>query len=82
MSNDTLIQAEALTALQAHPGWILFSDHLRKLAEHEFAQMKMAKNNEELAKHTNAYILLLELRNSPAQTVAVLTQQLQSTKKS
>ncbi|MHB1098590.1 MAG: hypothetical protein ACYCZR_03465 [Burkholderiales bacterium] len=78
---DILIQAEALSAMMVSPGWQLFAEHLRKLTEHEFALMKSAKNNEELAKHTNAYILLLELKNSPASTVAVLTQQLQNTKK-
>lgn len=76
--NDLLIRAEALTALQKHPGWVLFAEHMKGLTAHELTQMKAAKNNEELARHTTAYLLLLDLVNAPQSTVAVLTHQLQS----
>lgn len=78
---DAELQAEALLSLVKHPGWLLFEKHLSNLTTQSLSEMTGAKTTEELVKHTHAYLLLLQLKDSPQKTFAVLDAQLQAHKK-
>jgi hypothetical protein len=70
------IQLEAFQSLLQHPGFALYNEQIKAMTALALAEMKNAKNNEELAKHTYAYLLLLNVANIPEGMAKVLGMQL------
>lgn len=73
---NAIFQLEAFQSLLQQPGWVLYAEQIKALTGHALAQMEGAKNNEELAKHTYAYLLLLKVANIPEGLSKVLGMQL------
>lgn len=71
---------EALQHLANHPGWQVLLAHLKGRSDSEMAQMRNAKSQDELLKHTYTYMALADLPNAPALLAGVLKMKLQEHK--
>lgn len=64
--------------LEQHPGWHQLVTQIRREAEVTLSQMKQAKTNDELVRHTQTYLTLLSIPEMPRRMTQTLQSQLQA----
>lgn len=74
---DLNAQVEAYTSLMRHPGWRLLQVEFKKRIDSSLAEMERATNNEDLARHTTAYLTARKLVKVAETTRDTLAQKLQ-----
>lgn len=78
---DILMQFEALQSLLQHPGWHLLQDQMRRNANVALAEMRNAKTQEDLLRHTYTYMAVTDMVSAPDVMMKPLHQYLQALNK-
>ncbi len=78
---DIVMQFEALQSLLQHPGWHLLQDQMRRNAAQALSQMRNAKTQDDLLKHTYTYMAVSDMMTAPDVMMQPLHQYLQALNK-